>query len=467
MEMKGYELNPYIYSITIIFCIISMVLYSPGRTSNHPEEPPTNGLRYHFLGGGNEVGNVGCLLEDPFNNRILLDYGLAPTDPPKYPIESPMVKNAIITHSHIDHLGMAPWLCAQYRTKLHGTTLTAAISEMMWNDCYKVSKIEGYPLAWDKRDIDDAVHSWITHDFSTSWEIDDWKLKFKKAGHIPGAAMLQIETNNGKVMFTGDFDTRDSMLTTGAKPHNTDILFIEGTYGGRNHPDKEKEIQRFIESVVRVTDTGGTVLIPAFANGRTQDVVMLLHQKLPELDVHVDGMGKRIAKLQLSHPEMLRDPQGLESAWRWAKQVSSKSDKKKALNSDCIVTTSGMLNGGPSIWYLNKLRDDSRNAVFLTGYQANGSGGYGLVKESRIKIWNERVKIDLPIDQFSFSTHAGHDEIIDFVTRCNAEKVVIYHTDPHHARPPLVEELEKNGHEVHTPINGIPRILSDSGSRSH
>ena len=444
-----------------------MVLYSPGRTSNHPKEPPTNGLRYHFLGGGDEVGNVGCLLEDPSNNKILLDYGLAPTNPPKYPAESPPIKNAIITHSHIDHLGMAPWLCAQYRTKLHGTSLTAAISEMMWHDCYKVSKIEGYPLTWDKRDIDDAIHSWITHDFSSPWEIDDWKLKFEKAGHIPGAAMLHIETDNGKVMFTGDFDTRDSMLTSGAKPQDTDILFIEGTYGGRNHPDKEKEIQRFINRVVQITDAGGTALIPSFANGRTQDVVMLLHQRLPELDIHVDGMGKRIAKLQLSHPEMLRDPQGLESAWRWAKQVSSKSDKKKALNSDCIVTTSGMLEGGPSIWYLNRLRDDSKNAILLTGYQASGSGGRGLLDDSRIKIWNDRVKIDLSVDQFSFSTHAGHDEIIDFTAKCNAEKVVIYHTDPQQARPPLVEELEKNGHEVHMPVNGVPGILSDSRSRSH
>ena len=73
-----------------------MVIYSPGRTSNHPEEPPSDGLRYNFLGGGNEVGNVGCLLEDPKNNKILLDYGLAPTNPPKYPQESPKIKFQVL-----------------------------------------------------------------------------------------------------------------------------------------------------------------------------------------------------------------------------------------------------------------------------------------------------------------------------------------------------------------------------------
>ena len=74
-------------------------------------------------------------------NRLLIDYGIAPTKPPKYPLESPLVKNAIITHSHVDHIGMVPWLSANYNTKLHGTSLTAEISRMMWNDSYKISNI--------------------------------------------------------------------------------------------------------------------------------------------------------------------------------------------------------------------------------------------------------------------------------------------------------------------------------------
>ena len=136
-----------------------MVFYSPGRTTSYPEIPPSNGIRYHYLGGGDEVGNVGCVFEDKNGTRMLLDYGLAPTDPPKYPREAPDIKDAVITHSHIDHLGMAPWLCSNHRTRLHGTPLTSKISHMMWNDCYKVSRLEGYPLAWDKRDIDIAISS--------------------------------------------------------------------------------------------------------------------------------------------------------------------------------------------------------------------------------------------------------------------------------------------------------------------
>ncbi|MDC0556507.1 MBL fold metallo-hydrolase [Candidatus Poseidoniaceae archaeon] len=454
MEIQGSDIFIADWNIPL-----TMVFYSPGRTTSYPEIPPDSGIRYHYLGGGNEVGNVGCVFEDKNGTRMLLDYGLAPTDPPKYPREAPSVKDAVITHSHIDHLGMAPWLCSNHRTRLHGTALTAKISHMMWNDCYKVSRIEGYPLAWDKRDIDEATSSWYTHKFGETWEKDSWKLKLTKAGHIPGAAMLNVETDTHKLLFTGDFDTRDSPLTSGAKPEKCDVLFVEGTYGGRDHPPKEETIQSFIERVVEVKDRGGTVLIPSFANGRTQDIVMTLHKHLPELDVHVDGMGKYVAKLQMEHPEALRDPSALEDAWKWCKRVSSKSDKKKALNADCIVSTSGMMDGGPSIWYLNRLRENTRNAILLTGYQAKGSGGRMLLDEKQVPIWGKRTPIDLEVSQYSFSTHAGHSEIVDFAKQCEAETVVVYHTDPNHARPPLVEELESNGHTVHTPINGQSTII--------
>lgn len=437
-----------------------MVLYSPGRTTSYPETPPDKGMRYHYLGGGDEVGNVGCMFEDHKGTKMLLDYGLAPTDPPRYPHEAPPVKDAVITHSHIDHLGMAPWLCSNHRTKLHGTRLTAEISRMMWNDCYKVSRIEGYPLAWDKRDIDGAMASWQPHDLGVSWQKNDWTLKLLGAGHIPGAAMLHVETETHKLLFSGDFDTRDSFLVNGAKPEKTDVLFVEGTYGGREHPSKEEEIQRFIERIRKITERGGTALIPAFANGRTQDVVMTLHKHLPELDVHVDGMGKRVAKIQMDHPELLRDPVALNSAWNWCKKVSSKSDRKKALNADCIVSTSGMMDGGPSIWYLNRLRENPKNAILLTGYQAKGSGGRMLLDRGKVPIWDKETTIDLEVDQFSFSTHSGHSEIVDFALKCEAETVVVYHTDPTNARPPLVEALEANGHEVHTPVNGISTNLN-------
>jgi len=436
-----------------------MVFYNPGRTSEYSEDQINSGYRYHYLGGGNEVGNVGVVLEDKTKNRLLLDYGIAPTSPPRYPKEAPFVKNAIITHSHVDHLGMAPWLPANYNTNLHGTELTAEISRMMWNDCYKISSIEKYPLPWDKRDIDIAMDSWITHEFNHSWMQENWKLTLLNAGHIPGAGMLKVETDDKNILFTGDFDTRNSPLTKGAKPEDVDILFIEGTYGGRNHADQELELSRFIDNVIRVTDNGGTVLIPAFANGRTQDMMMRLHQNCPELDVHIDGMGKRITKLHLEHNQFLRNPSALNDAWNWSKRVSSKSDRKKALEADVIISTSGMLQGGPAIWYLNRLRHNMENEIFFTGYQAKDTGGRKLQTKSRLAIFGKEVNIPLNWEKFSFSTHAGHKEITEFVYSCDPQDVIIYHTDPNNSRPHLVEELESNGINTHSPENGHSYII--------
>lgn len=447
--------------------LVAMVLYSPGRTTSYPEDPPNKGIRYHCLGGGDEVGNVGIVVESEHQTRLLLDYGLAPTRPPRYPSEAPEVSDAVITHSHIDHLGMAPWLCANHRTKLHGTALTAEIAELMWHDCHKVSSIEKYPLAWDKRDIDTARNSWVLHEFNTPWTHKDWTLQMHKSGHIPGAAMLEIETPNRKILMSGDFDTRDSPLTQGAKPVKVDTLFLEGTYGGRSHPPVEDEILRFIQHVETVVDRGGTVLIPAFANGRTQDVVMRLYKHLPHLNVHVDGMGKRIAKMQMNHPETLRDPDALKQAWSWCRRVSSKSDRKRALDADVIVSTSGMLQGGPSIWYLNRLRHDTRNAVFFTGYQAEKTGGRMLQHEGKVEIFGTKTDIPLDWETFSFSTHAGHDQIVEFAAACQAEEVILYHADPTTARPPLTEALEKNGHVVHNPVNGVPQYIGEEFSRSN
>ena len=186
---------------------------------------------------------------------------------------------------------------------------------------------------------------------------------------------------------------------------------------------------------------------------------MMLHEHLPRLNVHVDGMGKRVAKTHLAHPELLRDSKALERAWRWAKQVSSKSDRKKALAADVIVTTSGMLEGGPALWYLNRLRHDRKNAVFFTGYQARDTGGRGLLETGSISIYGQRVDVPLQTEQFSFSTHAGHQEILDFAKACQAKHVVVYHTDPNHARPPLVEALSQQGHVVHEPKNGESYII--------
>ena len=420
-----------------------MVLYTAGRTSGYPTEPVESGIRMYFLGGAEEVGNVGCVLEDKTGTRLLIDYGLAPTKPPRYPDECPPVKHAIITHSHIDHIGMAPWLVGQHGTTLHGTDLTADVSEIMWRDTYKVSNIEGYPLPWDLRDLDEALEAWNKHNLGEWFTIDSWRLRFHRAGHIPGAVMVEIETPETRILWAGDMDTRVSPNVLGAKPIDCDILCIESTYGGREHPSRPEEELRFVKRVKEVVSRGGLALIPAFASGRGQDILRILHEHAPHLEVHYDGMGTRLTQHWLNNPGYINKPEKLEEVWRWARKVRSKTDRKKALDADVIVTTSGMLDGGPAIWYLNRLRHDLANAILLTGYQAEKSGGRQLLDKGTIPIYGNNTQINLETDQFQLSNHAGHSELKEFIINCKPNHVVFFHGDDS-ARADIAAEFTKS-----------------------
>ena len=435
-----------------------MVLYTPGRTSSYPDLPVESGIRIHFLGGGDEVGNVGVVLEDDKSTRLLIDYGLAPSSPPRYPSEAPPVTDAIFTHTHIDHIGMAPWLVGNHQTKLHATSLTASLSRVMWKDTYKVSSIEGYPLPWDRRDEDEANEAWEVHNYSQWVEFHNWKWQLHPAGHVPGAAMIEIDTPKYRILHTGDLDTRDGPNSFGAKPVECDILLLESTYSGKEHPNRVEEEARFVAKVVEVVERGGIAIVPAFASGRGQDVLRILHSSGYDLNVHYDGMGKTVSQKWLEHPEHLRDGDAFEDAFRWSKRVRSKSDRKRALEADVIVTTSGMLDGGPALWYLNRLRMDNRCAVLFTGYQAEGSGGRKLIETGSIPIYGHNVEIKCELDRFNLSNHAGHSELVSFAEACNPKHVILFHGDPE-TRPILASALEQKGMTVHCPKNGESIII--------
>ena len=140
--------------------------------------------------------------------------------------------------------------------------------------------------------------------------------------------------------------------------------------------------------------------------------------------------------------------------WKWTKKVSSKSDRKKALQADVIVTTSGMLDGGPALWYLNRLRNDQANGILITGYQAENSGGRMLIDEGRISIFGNITKIDLEISQFQLSNHAGHSELSNFAKDCSPKDMILFHA-PEQSREAIFSEMSQEIN-IHLPVNGTP-----------
>jgi putative mRNA 3-end processing factor len=184
-------------------------------------------------------------------------------------------------------------------------------------------------------------------------------------------------------------------------------------------------------------DSRGTVLAPAFAVGRTQELMMLLADT--GLEVWVDGMGREVVRLLLEDPAFLRAPEKLARALRNTRVVHSNHGRKLAQQGDVIITTSGMLEGGPGLGYLDAFRHRSDVAVFMTGFQVPGTNGRKLLEEGHVTFLDGKTeRIHCQVERFDFSAHAGHSELVDFVRACDPEEVVIFHSD---RREPLRDAL--------------------------
>jgi putative mRNA 3-end processing factor len=274
------------------------------------------------------------------------------------------------------------------------------------------------------------------------------EVKLHSAGHIPGSTMFEVRGGR-TLLFTGDMNTADTGLVWGAHPVACDVLVMEGTYSGRDHPPREDTRKRFVQRCTEVADQGGIVLCPAFAVGRTQELMLLLADS--GLEVWVDGMGRDVTHRLLECPPFLRDHGALQRALRHAKFVHSNHGRRLALEGDVIVSTSGMLEGGPALGYLEQMHDDERNAVFFTGFQVPGTNGRRLMEEGVVEIQGVLERVSCGVERFDFSAHAGHSELVKFARATGAQDVVIMHSDN---RSPLAQALARDGVRVHLPETG-------------
>lgn len=403
-------------------------------------------MRLRFLGGVNEVGRLGMLLETS-DREYLFDYGIAPHDPPKYPEPAPAIEAAFLSHAHLDHSGYMPWAAARYEMPIVGTGVTKTLSELLARDSLKVAKLENYPQPFAPEAIHAMNANFEPVEYGDRRSFKGLDVRFSSAGHIPGSTMFDVTDGSTRLLFTGDVNLIDTRLVERAKPVKTDVLVIEATYAGRQHPDRLETEEAFLDAVDGVVAQGGTVIVPSFAAGRTQEILLLLGEE--GYDVHLDGMGKTVTKLMLEESRFCRSASKLSKAFEKAKLVKTPHARERALDADVIVTTSGMMDGGPVQYYIGELKRDPKSAVFVTGFQVPGSVGRRLVDEGVFAPHDGAPeKVALDVRYFDFSAHAGHDEIVEFARACKPEKIVFFHSDK---REPLAEAL-KDDAEVILPV---------------
>jgi len=390
-----------------------------------------------YLGGASEVGRVGAVLEGE-EGRILLDYGIQPDDPPKFPLPAPDVDALLLTHAHLDHCGLAPDIASR-GTPVVSTPVTGALAERMAQDTLKVAELENYPRPFHRTAIADMNRNLRPSKPGKIEYRGGFEFQMFNAGHIPGAVMFNFPQQD--FLFTGDIHTVDTQLTRAAKPKPCKTLAIESTYGGRDHPVRGQIESELVDSIEEVVNSGGKVILPAFGLGRSQELLMLTRNL--GFEVWLDGMGRDIARILQKYPGSIRDVSSMHKSIRQTNFVKHSRQRAAALNADVIVTTSGMLNGGPVLHYLSKLRKDPSSAVFLTGFQVPGTNGHLLKETGKIRLERDpkspSFDIQCQFKAFDLSGHADHSQIVDFINGCNPEKVILYHGDNREA---FIEDLK-------------------------
>jgi putative mRNA 3-end processing factor len=377
---------------------------------------------------------------------LLFDYGLLPSRPPQYPIESPPVDALLLSHAHLDHSGMVPWLTAAYDIEVYGSPPTLDVADLLLEDSLKVADLEGFRTAFDEGDVVRARKTFRPFSFGDVLDFAGVEVLTHSAGHIPGATMFEVNVEK-TILFSGDLHTLSSDLVLGAKPVKCDILVLESTYAGRQHPPREQVQKEFLGKVRQVNQRGGIAVVPAFAVGRTQDILLTLARE--RFNTSLDGMGKTVNSIYVNHTGFVRSVRKLRDAMDKTSVTSGRRGLQRALRSDVIVTTSGMLDGGPVLNILEALREDERSAILLTGYQVEGTNGRRLVEKGTIDLRGVEVRPKCEVRQFDFSAHAGHDDLVRFVDGCDPEKVVLMHGDN---RKLLADALE--GRECVMPQEG-------------
>lgn len=377
-------------------------------------------MKLKILGGGGEVGRAAYVIEER-NVKILLDYGVNfdERDNPQLPLHVRPVdlSGLIISHAHLDHVGAAPYLFITGEVKAFATRPTLEIARYLILDFLKLNTPF---IEYELRDFEKMFAATEFLKYGEFYDNDSFRIEFYNAGHILGSTASVIELPSGhRVLYTGDINNLETWTLNGAQLPDTrvDTVIIESTYGARNHPPRKSVEDQLLKIVEETVDRGGTVLIPAFSVGRGQEILAMLASQAPYLDIYIDGMVKDVTEVYLMHSSFLKDPVLFKRAIESVNFVTGHRDRRKIINKPCVIIASaGMLKGGPSVYYLKKIADNSRNTIVLVSYQAPNSGGHELLETGSLTS-HEVKDVKARVFWLDFSSHAGKRGLIELVSK--------------------------------------------------
>lgn len=413
------------------------------------------------LGAGQEVGRS-CVLLKFKGKQIMFDCGIHPayTGVASLPFfdhisDMSQIDLCLVTHFHLDHSGAVPYLIGRtdFKGRIFMTHPTKPICKLLWQDFSRVSRIAAEDHIYSRADIDQAMsvierstfHETVTLPCGISFTA-------YRAGHVLGAAMYVIEIAGIRVLYTGDFSCELDRHLPAAEivPAPIHALIVESTYGVQAHEPREERERRFTQSVHEVVKQGGKCLLPVFALGRAQELLLLLEEfwdKNPEIQkvpiFYCTPMANKCLRIFETYTALCSDrvqeeANNCRNTWRSMKYVKNLADsggpewdnKVMAPGQACVVLAApGMLQSGTSRELFEHWCSDRRNGIVLTGYSVGGTLANDLQSDPEVITLPDgrRLPLKCATRFISFSAHSDYGQTREFIAATRTPHVILVH----------------------------------------
>ncbi|HSB47549.1 MAG TPA: MBL fold metallo-hydrolase RNA specificity domain-containing protein [Candidatus Bilamarchaeum sp.] len=427
-------------------------------------------MRITFYGGAQEVGRA-CILIEEGSRNLMLECGIKLGEKTEYPLlhedELHRIRAITISHAHLDHSGYLPHVYSKRaRPKIFLTKPTRDLMGVLLSDYQRIHLAKSEKRQFGAKDVEDVLRDASIVEYQEPVNAD-FKVTFHNAGHIMGSSMQVIEEAGRRILFSGDICMRKTRILDPCERNlSADTLIVESTYGGKNDviPSYKESYQKMVGIIKETLERGGHVIIPSFAVGRAQEVLMALDDymrsgAIPPTRIYIEGMIGKAMKIYRHNAIYANDDikrrilMSEDDPFKSPNFYQSRSKTREdVLKEPCIiVTTSGMLSGGPVLFYLQKLGNDPKNAIIFVGYQAEGTNGQKVLRgEKKIAIEGKEVELNMRVESVKLSGHADFNELVQFVKSVKGlKKVYLMHGE----KTDIRDALEKDYEVV------VPRLL--------
>ena len=404
-------------------------------------------MKITIHGGAREIGGscIGVQTEDC---KVALDYGTRFEESSSNPFPEDF-DAVIISHAHLDHSGQLLSL-SRKKPVIVGSKITREVTVDLLKDMVKVQSQNDYNYPYFRHNADAIREHWWVRDYVA---LPGMTIKLHSAGHVAGARMISVHSENKDVLYTGDFCVHDSEILEGcninALPKKPDVLIAESTYGGKVRSPRNELVEKFFGQMLAAMDRKGNVLIPTFAFHRSQEMAKRIDNAmkdglLPRYNVYtISNLANRITGHFNENKECFTKKiqrQKLPFNYTHIKNLYRTSQIKEPA---VVICTSGFGHAGASLHLLKNWAEDENNSVILTsGYLPPDSPLKSAKEERRFRNNGDVISVKAEIEQIELSGHADQLELIQMVEKLKPERTILVHGDLEQAQA-LSEEIEE------------------------